>query len=181
MPARAVRAALAAAGLAVLAACTPGGTALRTEAPAPAASTSTRAPDPSATLTSPFPWDSACDLLDGIDLDALLDEPAGEPSVSNPWRCEVSPTTPGSTGVVDLDITSPGGADDYAFQRERQTEGEEVGGLGDTAYLAGDYLHVLVGDQEFSLVVIRQPIDHDPLPEGDRTDAGRQVLANTGW
>ena len=138
---------------------------------------------PSATDTAPstYSWQSACDLLVGVDGPTLIDEPLGDPYVSKPGRCQMKGSTAHSTAALELYIVSPGGKADFEYQKQLQGVDNEIPGLGDAAFQAGDYLHVLVGDNEFTLVAIRTLVNHAPLPLDQRVAAARKVLANTGW
>jgi hypothetical protein len=137
----------------------------------------------SATATAPstYAWQSACDLLVGVDGSTLIDEPLGDPYVSKPGRCQMKGSTAHSTAALELYIVSPGGKGDFDYQKTLQGVDNEIAGLGDAAFQSGDYLHVLRGDNEFTLVAIRTLINHPALPLDDRVAAARKVLAHTGW
>ena len=142
--------------------------------------TPSAAPTPTYEAPSTYAWDSACELLQGVDAAALLDEPVGTPYVSRPSRCQMEGSATSSTAAVELYITSPGGAADLDYQKQIKRGGVDVPGLGDAAFQAGGYLHVLVGDNELSLVVIRS-LGHDSVTSAELVGAARTVLANTGW
>lgn len=134
-----------------------------------------------ATAPSTYAWQSACDLLVGVDGPLLIDEPLGDPYVSKPGRCQIKGSTAHSTAALELYIVSPGGKADFEYQKTLQGVDNTVAGLGDAAFVSGDYLHVLVGDNELTLVAIRTLINHSPLPLDQRVAAARKVLANSGW
>ncbi len=138
---------------------------------------------PSATATAPstYAWQSACSLLLGIDGPALIDEPLSDPYVSKPGRCQEQGSTAQSTAALELYITSPGGAADFVFQKSLQGADNEIAGLGDAAFQSGDYITVLVGDNEFTLVTIRTLVNHPAITLAEQVAAARTVLGNTGW
>lgn len=140
-------------------------------------------PSASATYEAPstYAWDSACELFAGVDAEALIDEPVSDPYVSKPSRCQMEGSTDGSTAALDLYITSPGGAADFEYQKELQGVEAEIPGLGDAAFQTGGYLHVLVGDNGFNLVVVRQSLSHEAVTLAEQVAAARIILANTGW
>ena len=146
-------------------------------------SSATPAETPSATYTAPstYAWDSACELLQGIDAEALLDEPVGDAYMSKPSRCQMEGSEAQSTAALELYVTSPGGATDFEYQKRLKGVDNEISGLGDDAFQTGGYVHVLVGDDEFSLVVIRSPLSHDAVALDELVAAARTVLANTRW
>lgn len=139
------------------------------------------APSPTYTAPSTYAWDSACDLLQGVDAEALVDEPLGAPYMSKPSRCQMEGSQAHSTAALELYITSPGGASDFEYQKQLKGVDTEISGLGDAAFQAGGYLHVLVGDSDFNLVVIRSPLSHDAVTRDELVAAARIVLANAGW
>jgi hypothetical protein len=120
-------------------------------------------PSPTYVAPSTYAWQSACDLFLGVDGAALIDEPVGAPFVSK------------------LYIISPGGAADFEYQKKLQGVDHEISGLGDAAFQSADYVHVLVGDNEFTLVAIRTLVDHPALTLDEQVAAARIVLGNTGW
>ncbi len=138
-------------------------------------------PTPTYVAPSTYAWQSACDLFLGVDAAALIDEPVGAPYVSKPGRCQMEGSTAQSTAALELYITSPGGAADFDYQKKLQGVDQEVSGLGDAAFQSADYLHVLVGDNEFTLVAIRTLVNHPALTLGDQVAAARIILGNTGW
>ncbi len=155
---------------------------LKAPSETPAATpTSTPTPTPTHTAPSTFAWDSACELFEGVDVEALADEPVGDPYVSKPTRCQMEGSAAHSTAALELYITSPGGASDFEYQKQLQGVSSEISGLGDAAFQSGAYLHVLVGDDELNLVVIRQPLSHDAVTPDEQVAAARIILANTGW
>ena len=157
-----------------------GWTTLKVPSEAPVTS-ATAVPSPTETAPSTYAWNSACELLDGVDLEALAAEPLAAPYEDKPGRCQMQGSGAGSTAAVELYITSPGGAEDFDYQRQLQSVDHEVAGLGDAAFQSGGYIHVLVGDNSFDLVIIRQPLDHADVALSDMVAAARIVLANTGW
>ena len=138
-------------------------------------------PSPTYTAPSTYAWDSACELLQGLDAETLVGEPVGAPYMSKPSRCQAEGSDAQSTGALELYITSPGGAADFEYQKQLKGVDAEIAGLGDAAFQAGGYVHVLVGDNEFNLVVIRSPLRDDPVTRDELVAAARTVLANTGW
>jgi hypothetical protein len=140
-------------------------------------------PSPSPTYEGPstYAWDSACELLQGIDAGTLVDEPVGDPYTSKPSRCQMEGSEAHSTAALELYITSPGGASDFDYQKRLKGVDAEISGLGDAAFQAGGYVHVLVGDNEFNLVVIRSPLSHGAVTRDELVAAARIVLANAGW
>ncbi len=155
-----------------------GGCGLALETPS---QTPVETPSPTETAPSTYAWDSACELFLGVDMELLLDEPVDTPYVSKPTRCQMEGSDDHSTAGLDLYITSPGGAADFEYQRQLQGDGEEIAGLGDEAFQVGGYVHVLVGDDEFTLVVVRQSLSHPEVTLADQVAAARVILGNTGW
>lgn len=99
----------------------------------------------------------ACALLEGVDLDDLLGEPAGEPndaSTAMGLACTVPMATGGSGGAT-LAVTSDRSAENYENQQELFGVDEEVAGLGDAAFRSGGYLFVLDGERFVRLQVIQ--------------------------
>jgi hypothetical protein len=143
--------------------------------------TTTPAPTPTYTSPSPYAWESACDLLVGVDIVGLVGEKLGPPYESKGGRCQLAAAKAGSAASLELYITSPGGADDFAYQKDLQGVDEEISGLGDDAFISGDYLNALVGDNEISLVVEREPSTHLPPTTDEVVAAARVILDNTGW
>ena len=137
----------------------------------------------SATATAPstYAWQSACDLLVGVDGPTLIDEPLGDPYVSKPGRCQMKGSTAHSNAALELYIVSPGGKADFEYQKTLQGVDNTIAGLGDAAFESGDYLHVLVGDNELTLVAIRTLVNHTPLALDQRVAAARKILTNSGW
>jgi hypothetical protein len=138
-------------------------------------------PTPTYVAPSTYAWQSACDLFLGVDGAALIDEPLGTPYVSKPTRCQMEGSTAHSTAALELYITSPGGAADFEYQKKLQGVDHDIAGLGDAAFQSADYVHVLVGDNEFALVSIRTLVDHPALTLDEQVAAARIILANTGW
>lgn len=138
-------------------------------------------PSPTYVAPSTYAWQSACDLFLGVDGAALIDEPVGAPFVSKPARCQMEGSTAHSTAALELYITSPGGAADFEYQKTLQGVDHEISGLGDAAFQSADYVHVLVGDNEFTLVAIRTLVNHPALTLDEQAAAARIVLGNTGW
>ncbi len=151
------------------------------EPSAEALATPITTPTPTYEAPSTYAWDSACELLEGVDPEALVDEPVGDPYVSKPVRCQIETSAGRSTGALELYITSPGGASDFEYQKTLKNVDNEIAGLGDAAFQTGGYLHVLVGDDEFSLVIIREPLSHDAVTLDEQVAAAQIILANTGW
>jgi hypothetical protein len=138
-------------------------------------------PTPTYVAPSTFAWQSACDLFLGVDGAALIDEPLGAPFVSKPARCQMEGSTARSTAALELYIISPGGAADFDYQKKLQGIDNEIAGLGDAAFQSADYIHVLVGDNEFTLVTIRTLVNHPALTLDEQIAAARIILGNTGW
>lgn len=138
-------------------------------------------PSPTYVAPSTYAWASACDLFLGVDGAALIDEPLGAPHVSKPTRCQIGGSTEHSTGALELYISSPGGAADFEYQKELKGVDHEIAGLGDAAFQSADYVHVLVGDNAFTLVAIRNPLDSSAVRLDEQVAAARVVLGNTGW
>jgi hypothetical protein len=138
-------------------------------------------PTPTYVAPSTYAWQSACDLFLGVDAGALIDEPMGTPFVSKPGRCQMAGSTAHSTAALELYITSPGGAADFEYQKQLQGVDHEIAGLGDAAFQSADYVHVLVGDNEFTLVAIRTLVNHPALTLDEQVAAARVILGNTGW
>ncbi len=138
-------------------------------------------PTPTYTAPSTFAWSSACDLLDGVDVAGLLGEEPAAPTESKGTRCQMAGSTKSSIAVFGLYITSPGGADDFAYQKQLQGVDNEIPGLGDAAFQSGGYLNVLVGDNEISLVVFRGSKASTAPTLAELTAAARTILANAGW
>jgi len=155
-------------------------TTLNTGSPASSAAPSVT-PTPTYVAPSTFAWQSACDLFQGVDGAALLEEPLGAPFMSKPTQCQLEGSTAHSNASLELYITSPGGAADFDYQKQLQGVDNEVPGLGDAAFQAGGYLHVLVGDNEFTLVAIRDRVNHASVTLDEQVATARVVLANTGW
>jgi len=139
------------------------------------------APTPTYTSPSPYAWESACDLFVGLDVVALTGDEMAAPIESKGSRCQLVAKDKRSAASLELYITSPGGADDFAYQQDLQGVDEEIPGLGDAAFVTGDYLNVLVDDNEFSLVVLREPTTHTPPTTSEMVAAARVILGNTGW
>jgi hypothetical protein len=138
-------------------------------------------PTPTYVAPSTYAWQSACDLFLGVDPAALIDEPVGVPFVSKPARCQMAGSTAHSTAALELYIISPGGAADFDYQKKLQGVDHEIAGLGDAAFQSADYVHVLVGDNAFTLVSIRTLVDHPALTLDEQVAAARIILGNTGW
>ena len=138
-------------------------------------------PTPTYVAPSTYAWQSACDLFLGVDGAALIDEPVGEPYVSKPGRCQMRGSTEHSMAALELYITSPGGAADFEYQKKLQGLDHAIAGLGDAAFQSADYLHVLVGDSEFTLVTIRTADSHPAVTLDEQVAAARIILGNTAW
>ncbi len=141
----------------------------------------TASPTPTYTAPSPYAWQSACDLLLGVDIPGLLGEDAATPYVSKGGRCQMTAAAKTSTAALELYITSPGGAEQYDYQEQQQVVDHVVNGLGDAAFQSGGYLHVLVGDSMFTLVAIRDPSRTTEPSLDELVAAGRVILGNTDW
>lgn len=119
---------------------------------APAETEPPDAPDDDASASEV----DACGLLAGVDLEVLLGEPASEP-VGSGSSCQVDPVAADSTGSLRVEVTTPGGAENYAQQKGFLGVDREVEGLGDEAFLSGTFLNVLVGDTRVLLAAVNDP------------------------
>jgi hypothetical protein len=121
--------------------------------------------------------DDACPLLGGIDLAALLGEPAGEPEASS-QVCRVRPASADSRGNLQLVVATSRAADNYETQQETFGVDTEVDGLGDAAFHSGPYLFVLDGDVLAFMQVIRDSTLGIAVDDSDLEAAMSTVLAN---
>jgi len=121
--------------------------------------------------------DDACPLLDGIDLAALLGEPAGEPEASS-QVCRVRPASADSRGNLQLVVATSRAADNFETQKDTFGVDTEVEGLGDAAFHSGPYLFVLDGEVLAFMQVIRDSSLGIAVDDADLEAAMTTVLAN---
>lgn len=116
----------------------------------------------------------ACGLLAGVDLEVLLGEPASEP-VGSGSSCQVDPVAADSSGSLRVEVTAPGGSENYEQQKGFLGVDREVEGLGDDAFLSGTFLNVLVGETRVLLAAVNDPL----LPADARVEPAEIEAAMT--
>ncbi|MGH9213724.1 MAG: hypothetical protein ACRD2C_24075 [Acidimicrobiales bacterium] len=149
------------------------------------AETATAAPDPTGaegaagtpSAGGPDGRADPCDLLNGVDAEILLGEPASEPQAEG-TVCRVVPADTGSRGQFGLVVETERPEDNFETQQEVFGIDTEVTGLGDAAFHSGSYLFVLDGDTFFFLQVLRDEAQGGGVSDSDLEDAARTVVAN---
>lgn len=126
-------------------------------------------------------YDDPCELLVGVDLDALLGEPVGSPvgelnDIADMCRAEM--VNADSRGSLALSVTTNSAADNYVNLEELFGVDEEITGLGDQAFHSGPYVVVLAGDTLVNFQVIRDAAFGFGVPDPDMEVATAQILAN---
>ncbi|MGK2948538.1 MAG: hypothetical protein ACSLFP_08180 [Acidimicrobiales bacterium] len=121
--------------------------------------------------------DDPCPLLEGVDLEALLGEPAGAPEAGT-QTCRVQPAAEGSRGNLQLVVATSRAADNYDTQQETFGVDSEVAGLGDAAFHSGPYLFVLDGEVLAFVQVIRDSSLGVGVDDADLEAAMATVLDN---
>lgn len=121
--------------------------------------------------------DDPCPLLEGVDLEALLGEPAGAPEAGT-QTCRVQPAAEDSRGNLQLVVATSRAADNYETQQETFGVDSEVAGLGDAAFHSGPYLFVLDGEVLAFVQVIRDSSLGVGVDDADLEAAMATVLDN---
>lgn len=159
------------------------------EAPAPAqpaaastASVPTASPGvPPAASAEPAEAADACALLDGIDIDALLGEPAA-PAHATGTQCNIRPVDAASPASLMLQYLPDKGAANYAQQNALFGIDAEVTGLGDEAIVTGTRVHARSGDRFLRLQVVRNPASPMSQVKPDEVvETSRRIAGNAGW
>jgi hypothetical protein len=119
-----------------------------------------------------------CALVEGVDADAVLNEPAGEPVEAGAF-CRIEAADAESTGFLAVSLRDAGA---YDQQLDLLGSDREVAGLGDEAFQSGGFLVIRSGDVTVLVQTVRHPLNDG---FGDFTDAdfellAAQVLANAG-
>lgn len=122
----------------------------------------------------------ACGLLDGIDVDGLLGQPAGQPSddsTSMGAACSVQPAD--GSGGLSLAVTAERPADNFETQRELLGVDAEVDGLGDAAFHGGGHFVVLDGERLVRLQVVRDSgLGAGPVTQAEIETSMATILGN---
>jgi hypothetical protein len=122
-----------------------------------------------------------CAALEGIDLDAMLAEPAGQPTASGSDAmgavCLVDPLGDSHAGFR-LVVTTQAAADNFDNQRELLGVDSEVEGLGERAFHTGPYLFVQQGDTLVFIQVLRDIANGIAVDDVDMEAAMRIILDN---
>lgn len=154
-----------------------------------AASPAEEAPPPPASEAEPVtpveePEEmSACALLDGMDIAALLGEAPGETTDSG-GVCKIAAAAADSTGSILVQaVAAPTGGEYYERDKKLLGSDGEISGLGDAAHYAGPYrVNVLAGDNYLIVQVLRDLFGEiERLDDAQLMEATRTALANTGW
>jgi hypothetical protein len=146
-----------------------------------AAASDTDSPTTDAPATGGAGYDDPCELLVGVDLDALLGEPVGTPEgelndIAD--MCSADMVNEESRGSVALSVTTNSAADNYVNLEELFGVDTEISGLGDQAFHSGPYVVVLAGDTLVNFQVIRDAAFGLGVPDPDMEVAAAQILAN---
>ena len=123
----------------------------------------------------------ACSLLEGIDVEALIGEPVGAPTIgAGNDACVVPPVDPESDAFVSLTVIG-------AQARQRFDETEKifgvdavVDGLGDEAFHSGPVLAVLSGDQAFLLWMMGDIMNGANVDDAELEAVMAQILESAG-
>lgn len=126
-------------------------------------------------------YDDPCELLAGVDLDAVLGEPAGTPEgelndIAD--MCTVESTSEGTRGSLVLSVSTNSAADNFVNLEELFGVDAEITGLGDQAFHSGPYVIVLAGDTLVNFQAIRDASIGFAVPDPDAEAAVAQILTN---
>ena len=134
-------------------------------------------------------FDDVCPLLEGIDLDKALGEPAGEPTATRE-QCTVLGVNTDSPASINISFIPAGGEDRFHMQNELygmspddEDDGDgSIDGLGDEALKDGATIHARKGDQFLRVQVLRSPLgDEGQMTSDDLISLARTVATNAGW
>lgn len=147
-----------------------------------------------ANTTDDFGGVDVCGLLEGIDLDEALGEPAGDPTPTRE-QCTVLGVDTDSPASINISFIPDGGTDRYAKQNEllgmddqdldesdlAQLDGP-VDGLGDEAVKDGPIIHARKDDQFLRVQVLRSPLgEAGPMDPEDLIALAQTVADNAEW
>lgn len=122
----------------------------------------------------------ACGLLDGVDVDGLLGQPAGQPSddsTSMGAACSVQPAD--GSGGLSLAVTAERPVDNFETQRELLGVDAEVDGFGDAAFHGGGHFVVLDGEHLVRLQVVRDSgLGAGPVTQAEIETSMATILGN---
>lgn len=136
--------------------------------------------EPSTPATAPTSASDPCDVLAGVDLEALVGEPVTEPNGSDDLMgasCRVDPVSDSHAGLRVV-VSDQEAADNFENQREVLGVDTEAAGIGDKAFHTGPYLIVLDGDRLVLIQVVRDSAEGFGVPDADLEAAAQTILAN---
>lgn len=121
----------------------------------------------------------ACLYAEGIDAEAILGEPVGEPESSGDV-CSIAATDSSSTAELNIAVRLGAGAEAYQQQKDLLGADAEIPDLGDEAFNSGTWIHVLAGEDYLYVQGIPNPLGDTRINIVDLEAAAGQVLANLG-